>query len=387
MLGHERDVDVAQQNVRHAAQHDVPAAAGDPRLDLAYPLAPALVELLDHLDDTAAQGTRQHERAGEEAQERRPRPQAAAPARRAHDEQPRGGVPGEHGADGRPTVGQQPVPVAQPRLDGSRVLGTVGDHEPPQALVPPAEGGHLLAAAVEQARLHRRRGGRHGHPPGRQAVAALSQPPGHRRCQAALDRLPEHAVRQAVELHHEQTGPAVGCLLTRALPGPGPRAAERVTQDVRAVVRADQPPADRHDERGDDHDGRCRPPPVDSDARHHREHAPGDEQLREEAAEHCADRADRDGEQPQHRSQEEVGQGDGHRDHDDGQQAGGGGAVDEADGSPQPERRGEQRPPGIGEVSEGGDERSRSGPPAAPSAPYPVTRARGVKPVAPEPRG
>src|SRR6476620_11091199 len=102
--GHERDVDVAQQDVGHAAQHDVPAAAGDPRLDLAYPLAPALVELLDHLDDTAAQGTREHERAGEEAQERRPRPQAAAPARRAHGAQPRGGIPGEHGADGCSTV-------------------------------------------------------------------------------------------------------------------------------------------------------------------------------------------------------------------------------------------------------------------------------------------
>jgi hypothetical protein len=44
-------VQLAQQHVRHTTQSHVGRAAMDPRLDVAQPLAAALVQLLDHLGD------------------------------------------------------------------------------------------------------------------------------------------------------------------------------------------------------------------------------------------------------------------------------------------------------------------------------------------------
>ena len=162
-----------------AAQHHVPAAAGDARLHVADPLPARLVELLEHLADGHAHGAGQHERAREEAHVRRPRAEAAVGslgARPAHHDEARRGVAGEHRRDGRPAAREQSLARGQPLLDERGVLGVVGHDEPAEVPVPPAERGDLATS--------RRAAG----PPGWRASSTGSAPTSPRACGVPVAR-------------------------------------------------------------------------------------------------------------------------------------------------------------------------------------------------------
>ena len=143
------DLQVALDDGPPGADERVGAAAGDPRPDVVANLAAGGAALADDL------GEDEDERAGDRVGTGEVRrvvaaDRPAAAQRRAHRQHRVRRVAGEDvGAAGAVGV-QQPAPVRVPPLELFRVARVVGDDRRVAVLLPPAEGGHVLVAAVQQ---------------------------------------------------------------------------------------------------------------------------------------------------------------------------------------------------------------------------------------------
>ena len=119
---------------------DVGAAAGHPRQDAAYPLAVALIELLDHLAHAEQQRAGQDEGAGEEADVGLRRAKSAPPGHPTHHEQGMSASPENMVLTATPPPASRPSPVLILASTSGGVGGPVGHHEPFELAVPPPEG-------------------------------------------------------------------------------------------------------------------------------------------------------------------------------------------------------------------------------------------------------
>ncbi len=251
LLGDDGEVQPPQQHVGHAAQKDVRAGARDPRFHATHSLAPALVQLLDHLAERQQQAAEEEERPGEERDVVSPRAESAGAHGLAHREVRLGGATGVGRAHRRPTVPQQPVAGSEPLLDQPGVGRLARREKAPLAAVPPPERRHLLVVAVEEPGHARRRRRRDRGPPAVQPVAG-GEPPVEVRGLTGDQRPLDHLAGDPVELHDQEAAwPGGG---RSAVDRAAPAAGHRRPDDVRGVGRRGEPLTQADDHGGHDED-------------------------------------------------------------------------------------------------------------------------------------
>jgi hypothetical protein len=90
-----------------------------------------------------------------------------------------------------------------PALELLRIARVVGHDRGVAVLLPPAEGRHVVVAAVQEAGLAGAGLRRPVGLPALEPVRALAQPARHDRCVAVADRAPQDLVREAVDLQED----------------------------------------------------------------------------------------------------------------------------------------------------------------------------------------
>jgi hypothetical protein len=252
--GDRRDLQVELDDGRVRAHQRVLPVALDPRTDVAADLLDRREALDEELPDHAQQRPGDAVWAGEVGEVVLPEPAlAVAVEHGAHRQHAVRRVAGE---DVRPAgaVGvEQAAPVGAAALDLGRVARMVGDDRTAGVLLPPAERGHVVVGAVQQARLAGT--GLRGPIglPFVQAVAAVVHPARQHGCVAVAQRAAQDVVGESVDLEAQEAR-HVGLLgQLRAL---GLAHDDVAVPEVAAVQRehaADQRRDQREAER--DHDG------------------------------------------------------------------------------------------------------------------------------------
>ena len=265
---HRRHLEVALHHRPPGAGEDVAAAAVHPRPHVVANLVAGGAALAADVSDREGEGPRHRVGPGEVGgvvPADRPPPSQ----RGAHRQHRVRRVAGEDvGAAGAVGV-QETAPVGVAPLDLFGVAGMVGDDRRAALLLPPAEGGHVLVGAVQEARLAGP--GLRGPVgfPAAQTVDAAAHPGGESRRAAVLQRPQQDVVGEAVDLEEEHAGD----LALGHLPAEPGLAANDVA--VPGVVLVDrQQRVDRRGESGD-HDRDHRPLP------HAGDFGPGQEVERE----------------------------------------------------------------------------------------------------------
>ena len=278
---HRGHLQVALDDRAPGAHERVLPVAVDARQHVAAALLRRVAELLgdvgDHEHDRAGDAVRVGEVAEVVLAEL---PRALAVEHRAHGQQGVDGVAGDDVRPARAVLVQQPAPVRVPALELGGVLRVVRDDRAAVLLLPPAERGHVVVVAVQEARLA---GARLRGPvrlPAVQQVAPAVRPARQVRRVAVADRAAQHVVREPVDLEevdarHVGLDPArLARPAAHDLPVPEVLVVER---EQRGEQRVDHREAERH--------GNAVPEAVDLDARVERRRAHHDRAVQDERPE------------------------------------------------------------------------------------------------------
>ena len=212
VLRDETEVQVAQQDIGHAAQCHVGEGPVSPRFDVLQPLPAGLVDLLDHLadreDERARQAVAVHE-VGADAASRA----ASGPVWRpgcSSSDRLVGASPEKTLLRLTPPSASSPRPLDSLCSTSALSLGWLVTTRLADLLLVPAEGRHLAAGSVQKSGLAgRRRRGQLGVPLG-QRVTARPDPAGQGRQVPGLHRPLQQRRRESVDLDEHDTGSVGG---------------------------------------------------------------------------------------------------------------------------------------------------------------------------------
>ena len=260
-------VDVAHQRVQRevtqdgggrGAQHRIDAAALQARFDLQA----AGVASVDHLPHDVGDGQREQPahrvRVGQHVV-RRVLAVLGAVGDRAEREDRILAVAGEHVRPRHTPVDEQAMAVGLAVLDDRRIAGPVRREHLAEVLVVPAERGHVLVVAVEDAGLARPGLRRQVALPSGDLMCAAPHPAGQRRHGARRDRPPQDGFGEAVDLQEEHAGHIGRCGRLEAVDHPPHRLALEHGVVVEREHAAEDDGRRGHEQRREDR----RPPAVD----------------------------------------------------------------------------------------------------------------------------